>query len=56
MERWAFFVPDTELTPIARLIMWRSIAGLNSAFGKEWKLRSAHSDPLVTAAMISPSA
>ena len=38
MERWAFFGPDTELTPIARLIMVEDVAGLDAALGREWKL------------------
>ena len=38
MERWAFFGPDTELTPIARLIMVEDVAGLDVTLGREWKL------------------
>ncbi len=38
MERWAFFGPEDELTPIARLIMIEDIAGLDATLGREWKL------------------
>jgi ankyrin repeat protein len=38
MKRWAFFDPESELTPIARLIMAEDIPGLDAMLGHEWKL------------------
>lgn len=38
MERWAFFGPEDELTPIARLIVVEDIAGLDAALDREWML------------------
>jgi uncharacterized protein len=38
MERWRFFGPEHELTPIARLIMAEDIAGLDATLGGEWQL------------------
>ena len=38
MERWAFFGPEDELTPITRLIMAEDIAGLDATLGREWGL------------------
>jgi uncharacterized protein len=38
MERWAFFGPDTELGPTARLIMAEDIAGLEATLGRDWTL------------------
>jgi hypothetical protein len=38
MRRRALFGPNSELTPIAKLIMAEDIAGLDATLGREWKL------------------
>jgi hypothetical protein len=38
MERWRFFEPEDELTPVARLIMAEDIVGLDATLGRQWWL------------------
>lgn len=37
-RRFRYFGPDTELTPVARLIMSEDVAGLEQALGRDWEL------------------
>lgn len=35
---WRFFGPDTELTPLGRMVMAEDIAGLEASLGRDWRL------------------
>ena len=37
-RRFRYFGPDTELTPVARLIISEDVAGLERALGRGWEL------------------
>jgi uncharacterized protein len=37
MSRWAFFEPDSDLSPVARMIMAEDITGLDASLGRQWQ-------------------
>jgi uncharacterized protein len=38
MRKWRYFGPDTELTPLAQMIMSEDTSGLAATLGRDWQL------------------